>query len=127
MAAEFNVVPADFDIYKTGSYDDNALVQAEPRDAYKRLVNQGWKPMRYAKWHSREPIYTFWDFCRNRWQRDAGVRIGRATFLQYVAAGPEEARGRPGAVIGVPAAPCCTMARPSSKYARDRIDVPVLV
>ena len=74
MAGDFNVVPTDFDIYKTTSYDDNALIQAEPRDAYRRLVQQGWTDALRKK-HPREPMYTFWDFRRNRWPRDAGMRI----------------------------------------------------
>jgi exodeoxyribonuclease-3 len=74
LAGDFNVAPTDFDIYETDSYDDNALVQAEPRDAYKRLVKQGWTDALRKK-HPKEPVYTFWDYRRNRWQRDAGMRI----------------------------------------------------
>lgn len=74
LAGDFNVVPTDFDIYKTSSYDDNALVQVEPRDAYERLVKQGWTDALRKK-HPTDPMYTFWDFRRNRWQRDAGMRI----------------------------------------------------
>lgn len=74
LMGDFNVVPTDFDIYATQSYDDNALLQAEPRDAYKRLLKQGWTDALRRK-HPKQPMYTFWDFRRNRWQRDAGMRI----------------------------------------------------
>lgn len=74
LAGDFNVVPTELDMYKTTSYDDNALVQAEPRDAFKRLLKQGWTDALRKK-HPTDPMYTFWDFRRNRWQRDAGMRI----------------------------------------------------
>lgn len=74
LAGDFNVVPTDFDIYRTTSYDDNALVQPESREAYKRLLTQGWTDA-LRKAHPKDSAYTFWDFRRNRWQRDAGMRI----------------------------------------------------
>lgn len=74
LAGDFNVVPTDFDVYSTKSYADNALFQAEPRAAYARLLQQGWTDA-LRKLHPKEPMYTFWDYRRNRWHRDAGLRI----------------------------------------------------
>ena len=74
LAGDFNVVPSDFDIYSTRSYLDNALLQATPRQAYARLLEQGWTDVLRHK-HPTEPMYTFWDYRRNRWPRDAGLRI----------------------------------------------------
>ncbi len=83
LAGDFNVVPTDFDIYKTTSYDDNALLQPESRAAYKRLVKQGWTDA-LRKVHPIDPAYTFWDFRRNRWQRDAGMRIDHILLSKSV-------------------------------------------
>lgn len=74
MAGDFNVVPTDFDIYSTRSFVDNALLQAEPREAYAKLLKQGWTDAVRTK-HPKAPMYTFWDYRRNRWPRDAGLRI----------------------------------------------------
>jgi exodeoxyribonuclease-3 len=76
LAGDYNVVPTDFDIYvsKFNSYAKNALVQPEPRALFQRLLDQGWVDAIRAT-HPEEPMYTFWDYMRNRWQRDAGLRL----------------------------------------------------
>jgi DNA polymerase-1 len=74
LAGDFNVVPTDADIYPTRSYTKNALVQPEPRALFRRLIGQGWiDAIRTV--HPDAPMYTFWDYKRNRWERDAGLRI----------------------------------------------------
>jgi exodeoxyribonuclease-3 len=74
LAGDFNVVPADADIYPTKSYARNALVQLEPRVLFQHLLDQGWIDA-VRRQHPDEPMYTFWDYKRNRWERDAGLRI----------------------------------------------------
>ena len=74
LAGDFNVVPTNADIYPTKSYMDNALVQPEPRALFNQLLDQGWIDSIRAL-HLNEPMYTFWDYMRNRWQRDAGLRL----------------------------------------------------
>lgn len=74
LAGDFNVVPTDFDIYKTTSLATNALVQPESRSAYQRLLSQGWTDALRTR-HPDLPLYTFWDYQRGRWGRDAGMRI----------------------------------------------------
>ena len=69
-----NVVPADADVYPTKSYKNNALVQPEPRARFARLLDQGWIDA-IRTLHPNAPMYTFWDYMRNRWQRDAGLRL----------------------------------------------------
>ena len=71
---DFNVVPTDADIYPTKSYAKNALVQPEPRALFRRLLDQGWIDA-IRTMHPDAPMYTFWDYKRNRWERDAGLRI----------------------------------------------------
>jgi exodeoxyribonuclease-3 len=74
LAGDTNVVPTDRDIYTTKSYDDNALLQPESRKAYERLLAQGWLDA-VRKLHPDAPMYTFWDYMRKRWERDAGLRL----------------------------------------------------
>jgi exodeoxyribonuclease III len=74
LAGDYNVVPTDFDIYNPKSWLKDALLQPESRAAYKRLLDQGWVDSIRAK-HPDERIYTFWDYFRQHWQRDSGLRI----------------------------------------------------
>ncbi len=74
LAGDFNVVPTDVDIYLTKSYAKNALLQPEPRALFRRLLDQGWIDA-IRTLHPDAPMYTFWDYERNRWERDAGLRI----------------------------------------------------
>ena len=74
LIGDYNVVPTERDIYPTKSYDKDALVQPQSRAAFARLLEQGWTDALRAL-HPEERIYTFWDYMRNRWPRDAGLRI----------------------------------------------------
>jgi exodeoxyribonuclease-3 len=74
LTGDYNVVPTELDIYSTRSYADNALVQPESRAAFKRLVGRSWIDALRAL-HPDERIYTFWDYKRLRWPRDAGLRL----------------------------------------------------
>ena len=84
LAGDYNVVPTPFDIYETNSYKENALVQPAPRAAYQRLLDQGWIDA-IRKKHPDERIYTFWDYMRNRWPRDAGLRLDHLLLSRQVA------------------------------------------
>ena len=102
LLGDFNVVPTDRDIYRTTSYRDNALVQPAPRAAFRRLIDQGWEDALRAS-HPDTPLYTFWDYMRQRWPRDAGLRIdhvllGERLAKRRVAAGVDrDVRGQDGA------------------------------
>lgn len=74
IAGDFNIVPEPRDIYVTTSYRDNALVQPAPREQFRRLLEQGWTDA-LRKLYPDETLYTFWDYMRNRWERDAGLRL----------------------------------------------------
>jgi exodeoxyribonuclease-3 len=74
IAGDYNVVPTDFDIYNPKSWRKDALLQPETRECYARLLAQGWTDsLRHL--HPEEPIYTFWDYFRQHWQRNSGLRI----------------------------------------------------
>ena len=108
LAGDYNVVPTDADIYSTRSWKDNALLQPEPRAAYRRLLAQGWADAIRTR-HPAAPIYTFWDYKQNRWVRDAGLRIDHLLLSTDVTArlmdaGVDKAvRGREGASDHAPA------------------------
>jgi exodeoxyribonuclease-3 len=74
LAGDYNAVPTDFDIYSMNSWKDDALVQPETRAAYAKLVAQGWTDSLRTLFPDK-PMYTFWDYKRQRWERDAGLRI----------------------------------------------------
>jgi exodeoxyribonuclease-3 len=74
LAGDFNVVPTDFDIYNPSNWRKDALLQPESRAAYERLLAQGWTDALRTR-HPKERIYTFWDYFRNHWQRNSGLRI----------------------------------------------------
>jgi len=74
LIGDYNVVPTERDIYPTKSYDKDALVQPQSRAAFARLLKQGWTDA-IRTLHPEERVYTFWDYMRNRWPRDAGLRL----------------------------------------------------
>src|SRR5688572_17600952 len=84
LAGDFNVVPTDFDIYNPKSWRKDALLQPESREAYKRLLAQGWVDAIRAR-HPEEAIYTFWDYFRNHWQRNSGLRIDHLLLSRALA------------------------------------------
>jgi exodeoxyribonuclease-3 len=84
LAGDYNIVPEPRDIYVTTSYRDNALVQPQSRAAFAQLLEQGWTDA-LRKTHPHDTIYTFWDYMRNRWGRDAGLRIDHLLLSQKVA------------------------------------------
>jgi len=74
LAGDFNVIPTDFDVYNPKSFKNDALLQPASRAAYERLLAQGWTDS-LRTLYPGERIYTFWDYFRNHFSRDAGLRI----------------------------------------------------
>ena len=74
LAGDFNVMPTERDVYKPERWTDDALFAPEVRDAFSRLIEQGWTDALRAM-HPDETIYTFWDYFRNAYARNAGLRI----------------------------------------------------
>jgi exodeoxyribonuclease-3 len=74
LAGDFNVIPTDLDVYKPERWLTDALFRPETRAAFQRLLAQGWVDA-LRTMHPGERIYTFWDYFRNAYGRDAGLRI----------------------------------------------------
>ena len=74
LAGDYNIIPTGRDAYKPERWVNDALFQPEVRAAYKDLVDSGWTDS-LRKQYPDEVIYTFWDYFRNAYGRNAGLRI----------------------------------------------------
>jgi exodeoxyribonuclease-3 len=74
LAGDYNVVPTPQDIYPTRSLDKNALIQPESRQAFARLIGQGWTDA-LRTLQPEGPLWTFWDYKFERWRADKGMRL----------------------------------------------------
>ncbi|GAB3905569.1 exodeoxyribonuclease III [Larkinella knui] len=74
LAGDYNVIPTEKDAYKPERWLDDALFRPETRAAFKTLIDQGWTDA-LRKLHPDEQLYTYWDYFRNAYGRNAGLRI----------------------------------------------------
>jgi exodeoxyribonuclease-3 len=102
LAGDYNVVPTDFDIYNPRSWLKDALLQPETRECYRRLLAQGWTDSIRARFPDQR-VYTFWDYFRQHWEKNSGLRIDHLLLNpqltpHLVDAGVDTwVRGQPGA------------------------------
>ena len=108
LAGDWNIVPTDFDLYRPGALDGNALVRPEPRAAFAAMVGQGWTDaLRHL--HPDTPMFTFWDYFRHAFAHDRGMRLDHILLSPDVAprltaAGVDRtARAAPGSSDHAPA------------------------
>jgi exodeoxyribonuclease-3 len=74
LTGDFNVMPEEIDVYKPERWVKDALFRPETRQAFRDLMKQGWTDA-IRKLYPDEVIYTFWDYFRNAYARNAGLRI----------------------------------------------------
>ncbi|MDP9128187.1 MAG: exodeoxyribonuclease III [Pseudomonadota bacterium] len=84
LAGDYNVMPTELDVYKPESWLDDALFRPEVRKAFKMLEAQGWADA-VRMLHKDERIYTFWDYFRNAYNRNAGLRIDHFLLSPHLA------------------------------------------
>jgi exodeoxyribonuclease-3 len=84
LIGDFNVMPTELDVYKPEKWVNDALFRIEVRDAFKKLSAQGWTDA-IRKIYPKEKIYTFWDYFRNAYSRDAGLRIDHFLLSPHLA------------------------------------------
>src|SRR5258706_4305819 len=84
LAGDYNVIPTEIDVYKPERWVDDALFRPETRAAYHRLLELGLTDAVRAL-HPGERIYTFWDYFRNAYGRDAGLRIDHLLLNPFIA------------------------------------------
>lgn len=108
LAGDYNVIPSELDVYKPERWQGDALFRPEVRQAFEGIVDQGWTDAIRAL-HPDGHVYTFWDYLRNAWGRNAGLRLDHlllspAIAGQLTAAGVDrEVRGREKASDHAPA------------------------
>ena len=90
LAGDFNVMPTERDVYKPERWTEDALFAPEVRAAFARLLNQGWTDA-LRTLHPDATIYTFWDYFRNAYARNAGLRIDHFLLSPAVATRLEDA------------------------------------
>ncbi|HEX2750146.1 MAG TPA: exodeoxyribonuclease III [Verrucomicrobiales bacterium] len=122
LAGDFNIIPTDFDVYSPASWQGDALFHPKCQDAYTKLLAQGWKDA-LRDLHPKERIYTFWDYFRNHWSRNAGLRIDHLLLgprLKPKSAGVDKwVRGKPHASDHAPAWVEIRKSRPRHASGRD--------
>jgi exodeoxyribonuclease-3 len=84
LTGDYNVMPTELDVYKPERWVDDALFRPEVREAFKNLVDQGWTDA-IRTLYPKETIYTFWDYFRNAYGRNAGLRIDHFLLSPKVA------------------------------------------
>lgn len=84
LTGDYNVMPTELDVYKPERWVDDALFRPESRAAFKKLMEQGWTDA-LRKLYPNEKIYTFWDYFRNAFARDAGLRIDHFLLSPQIA------------------------------------------
>ncbi len=99
VVGDFNVIPEDKDVWSVRAMAADALMQPESRDAYRRILNDGWTDA-IDTLNPRGGVWTYWDYQAGAWQRDHGFRIDHLLLSpecadRMVAAGVDKAyRGR---------------------------------
>jgi exodeoxyribonuclease III len=84
LAGDYNIIPHEIDVYKPERWRDDALFRPEVRQAFERLLAQGWIDAVRAR-HPGERVYTFWDYLRHAWQRNAGLRLDHLLLTTAIA------------------------------------------
>jgi exodeoxyribonuclease-3 len=84
LVGDFNVIPTELDVYKPERWLDDALFRPETRKAFAELLEQGWIDA-LRRLHPGERLFTFWDYFRNAYARDAGLRIDHLLLSPSVA------------------------------------------
>lgn len=76
MLGDFNIIPEPRDAARPQAWVDDALFLPQSREAFRRIVNQGWTDAVRIRdpWATRGP-FTFWDYQAGSWSRDDGIRI----------------------------------------------------
>jgi exodeoxyribonuclease-3 len=84
LAGDYNVIPTELDVYKPERWVDDALFRPEVRASYQSLLTRGWTDA-LRSMHPGKTVYTFWDYFRNAYARDAGLRIDHLLLSPAIA------------------------------------------
>lgn len=84
LLGDYNVIPTDLDAYKPERFLGDAVFSEEAKGAYQRLLAQGWTDS-IRVLHPGEKIFTYWDYFRNAFSRDSGIRMDHLLLNPAVA------------------------------------------
>ncbi len=84
LTGDFNVIPENLDAYKPERWVKDALFRPETREAFAKIMSQGWTDA-LRKLNPDEVVYTFWDYFRNNFERNAGIRIDHFLLSKHLA------------------------------------------
>ena len=84
LAGDYNIIPTAMDVYKPEAWVDDALFRVEVREAFEHLTKHGWVDS-LRKIHPDATLYTYWDYFRNAFARDAGIRIDHLLLSPSIA------------------------------------------
>jgi exodeoxyribonuclease-3 len=84
LAGDYNICPADEDVYDPVAFRDDALCQRESRARFRALLYLGLTDS-YRAFHREPHRYTFWDYQAGRWNRDEGLRIDHLLLSPHAA------------------------------------------
>jgi exodeoxyribonuclease-3 len=84
LAGDYNIIPSEADVYKPERWVNDALFRIEVREAFAHLLKHGWVDSLRAI-HPDATVYTFWDYFRNAYARDAGLRIDHLLLSPSIA------------------------------------------
>lgn len=74
LTGDFNVMPTEKDVYRPERWVEDALFRPEIRAAFHTLVGDYWTDA-LRTLYPNDTIYTFWDYFRDAFGRNAGLRI----------------------------------------------------
>ena len=89
LAGDFNVMPTELDVYKPERWTNDALFRVETREAFHRLMAQGWTDS-IRTLYPDQVIYTFFDYFRDAFKRNAGLRIDHLLLSPVLAGALKE-------------------------------------
>ena len=111
LVGDFNVMPTELDVYKPERWVDDALFRPEVRNAFHGLLAQGWTDA-VRTLHPGERVYTFWDYFRNAWARNAGLRIDTCWLARRLVTVSERRRWTGRFAVGEGERSCTDLDRP---------------
>ena len=94
LAGDYNVAPTPLDIYPTQVVGQGRADPAEEPRGIQAADGAGLADA-IRTLHPDEPMYTFWDYKRKRWPRDAGLRLDHLLLSPVAGAAPLQSRRRP--------------------------------
>lgn len=83
LVGDWNVCPTDDDVFDVQQFRTSTHVTVPEREAFAAFADDGWAEV--TREHA--PGYTYWDYYRQRFERDRGLKIDFAYASPSLAAG----------------------------------------